>query len=238
MGFGQQAMLGMGSGMQGSGLLFPQHGVMFNPLMMSMPARPQKRPSAGGSGHKQRQDKRPRSTTGENFPHGCTTYWQIPEDDKLRLAELFEPETLNRIQLFACPEPREALLNAILVEGLRVNLCDQLTSTVRLQNEQTCLGRYKSLGCPLRGCTVADIVKAATNRTNSHQTGVSYSLHKEQDAPHRQYLHNGLSSTWLDGFSNTLHLNGDGKAYLWNGQISKFAEDYFSEEYCKTGLVS
>ena len=85
------SMASMGS----MGMMFPQQGALNNPLITGLQARPQKR-SSGASNYK-KQEKRPRSTSSEHYPNGCTTYWQIPEDDKMKLAELFEPESLNRM---------------------------------------------------------------------------------------------------------------------------------------------
>ena len=143
-------------------------------------------------------------------------------EDKLVLLERVSPVEHNRVEMEGSTL---AQVNACVTKALGKPLTDGVAHFHRETNLRTVENRYKQLGEPLKGLKKEEVLANLIRERSSSNTGVSYTLNQTPDG--RFYLHNGFTSTWVDGVNWSLHLDHRGRAYIHDGVASKWCEDLF-----------
>ena len=184
--------------------------------------------SGGGSN----DNRRPRATSSEVYPQGRDTIASLPEEDILSLLERLEPVQFNRYCMIVHDR---ATRNACVMFALNHGLNDKIVSMNRAQHEMSCVHRYEQLGKPLAGKTPEEVLKLVMGKLGASNTGVGYSIHNVADG--RQFLHNGMTSRWIDervGLNAppplyNLFISNAGQSYISNGLQTAWAENVFKE---------
>jgi hypothetical protein len=199
---------------------------------------PRKRKLSTASSH---GDRRPRAVQSEQYPAGRDTIATLPDEDVLSLLEHLEPVAYNRYNMDSYDR---ATRNACLMLALDRGLHDKVVTVNRAQHEASCAHRYNQLGKPLHGKTPEEVVRVVMQKLAAPASGVGYSIHTTPDG--RQYLHNGMTSKWLDeriGLNApppmySLHISASGQSYISNSVQSAWVEDLFQERPARVSCIA
>ena len=210
-----------------------------NPITQMLMAQLQTNQQRGPSSKRRRTEPKPappdrkaRACTSDNYPAGRDTIASLPDQDVLHLLEKMEPISYNR---YVMDPTDRATRNACLMHALGRGLHDKIVCNSRTQHEASCMGRYQQLGCPLKGKTPREVVQIVMDKLQPSQTGRGYSVHCTADG--KQYIHNGISSRWIDegiGLSPAppqyhLYVTPQGQSYITNGQQSMWVDKVFED---------
>ena len=218
-------------------------------LLLTLQNQNQNSNKGGGGAAKKRKggnfssqaDRRPRAVHSEQYPAGRDTIATLPDEDVLALLEHLEPVAYNRYNMDGYDR---ATRNACLMLALDRGLHDKVVTMNRTQHEASCVHRYMQLGRPLNGKTPEEVVRCVMKTLAAPASGVGYSVHTTTDG--RQYLHNGMTSKWLDeriGLNApppmySLHISAGGQSYISNGLQSAWAEDLFKERPARVSCIA